>query len=298
MVELMRTVRFAVNDPSEQDRTDGSSAPGWNTFSGYPSMQGLGRHYELDVTCLGYVDPVTGYFINIKEIDNAVRAAAIPIITLACRENPTADPTTVLATVMQPLDAALKGRLKRVRWRLTPYYSVEMERPLQSTMKSAGAPIALLRQQFEFAASHRLHSRHLSDEQNRALYGKCNNASGHGHNYRVEPCVAIPLGATNGTPLAHRFSLADLERLTHDLIIQRFDHKHLNVDTAEFGCADANGGKEGFSPSVENIAKVCFELLGPAIRDLKCGASLQSVTVWETDKTSCTYPGEVALPLV
>ncbi|MBC7771390.1 MAG: 6-carboxytetrahydropterin synthase [Pyrinomonadaceae bacterium] len=290
MVELMRTVRFAVNDSDRQDRD--SSTPGWNTFSGYPSMRGLGRHYELEVTCLGSVDPVTGYFINIKEIDNAVRAAAIPMIARACRENPSGDPSAVLMTVMGPLDAALKGRLKRARWRLTPYYSIEMERPSPGQSQKVQKPFALLRQQFEFAASHRLHSRHLSDQQNRSLYGKCNNPSGHGHNYRVEPCVAVPVGGGAGAPQQTGFSLGDLERLTHDLVIQRFDHKHLNLDTAEFGCGSADEGKEGLSPSVENIAKVCFELLEPAIADLKNGASLRSVTVWETDKTSCTYPSD------
>jgi len=284
MVELSRTVRFAVNETGDASRDE--AVPGWNTFAGYPSMRGLGRHYELDVTCLGHVDPVTGYFINIKEIDNAVRAAAIPLIEQACHRNPTGMAEDVLATVMGPLDEALKGRLKRVRWRLTPYYSIEMERPEPGQPDRAS--VALLRQQFEFAASHRLHSRHLTDEQNRALYGKCNNASGHGHNYRVEPCVAVPMDSAGATT---RFSLGDLERLTHDLVIQRFDHKHLNVDTVEFGCKSGNGGEESLSPSVENIAKVCYELLEPAIRETKKGASLQSVTVWETDKTSCTYPG-------
>lgn len=292
MIELMRTVRFAVNDSGDNDRQD--ATPGWNTFSGYPSMRGLGRHYELDVTCLGHVDPVTGYFINIKEIDNAVRAAAIPVIARACRENAGGDPAIVLASVMGPLDAALKGRVKRVRWRLTPYYSIEMERTLPGQSQLARAPVALLRQQFEFAASHRLHSRHLSDEQNRAMYGKCNNPSGHGHNYRVEPCVAVPVGRTTSQA---GFSLGDLEKLTHDLVIQRFDHKHLNVDTVEFGCSSGAGAEESLSPSVENIAKVCFELLEPAIRATKSGASLQCVTVWETDKTSCTYPGELTRPL-
>lgn len=293
MVELKRTVRFAVNDPNGSERGDrGEPMPGWNTFSGYPSMQGLGRHYELDVTCLGHVDPVTGYFINIKEIDAAVRATAIPAIAAACRTNPGADPAEVLASAIAPLNAALKGRLHRVRWRLTPYYSIEMEHPLTEHPQKPTGRVALLRQQFEFAASHRLHSRHLSDEQNRALYGKCNSLNGHGHNYRVEPCVEVPLGAGS----EQGFSLGALEQLTHDLIIQRFDHKNLNLDTVEFRDAEASGGKDALSPSVENIAKVCFELLEPAVRGLRKDVSLRSVTVWETDKTSCTYPGEAPRP--
>lgn len=265
-------------------------------------MHGLGRHYEIDVTCRGEADPVTGYFINIREIDHAVRSAAVPIIEEACRRSPTTDPRDVLPGLIGPIEASLreqlKGRLRvsepivaRVRWRLTPYYSVEMAAPSASSPSPpAPAPPVLMRQSFEFAASHRLHSPGLSDEQNRALFGKCNLPSGHGHNYRVEPCVAIPTGPTPGA-IAARFTLADLERITDERVIQRFDHKHLNLDSPEFACGEGGGNPAGLNPSVENIAKVCFDLLAPAIAGTKTGATLRCVTVWETDKTSCTYPG-------
>ena len=60
--------------------------------------------------------------------------------------------------------------------------------------------------------------------------------------------------------------------------------------------ADAVRGAEfspgkGINPSVENIAKVCYDLLAPAIARHPGGARLTCVTVWETDKTSCTFPG-------
>lgn len=142
--------------------------------------------------------------------------------------------------------------------------------------------VALLRQQFDFAAAHRLHVPTLSDEENRRIFGKCNNLRGHGHNYRVEPCVEVSV--QQGGPPA--ISLAEFERLTVEHIIARFDHTHLNDDTAEF-----NTARGGMNPSVENIARVCFERLAPAIRAAAPGAKLRYVTVWETDKTSSTYPG-------
>jgi 6-pyruvoyltetrahydropterin/6-carboxytetrahydropterin synthase len=259
-------------------------------------MRGLGRHYELEVTCRGQSDAITGYFINIREIDQAVRSAAVPLIERACRENAGIDPAVLLPELIGPIDAALAkgtagkaGVVARIRWRLTPYYSVEMAAPAtssQSESSIAAAPMALLRQQFEFAASHRLHSAHLTDEQNRAIYGKCNLPSGHGHNYRVEPCVAVPIPLMGVKSLA--FALHDLERITNERIIQRFDHKHLNLDTKEFTCQD---GVSALNPSVENIARVCYDLLEPAIRESGTGAVLRSITVWETDKTSCTFPG-------
>ncbi|MGB0768928.1 MAG: SDR family oxidoreductase, partial [Phycisphaeraceae bacterium] len=75
MLELSRTVRFCLSGDAADLAT-----PRDNTFSAWPAMRGLGRYYELDVTCVGEADPQTGYFINIKEIDQAVREAALPLL--------------------------------------------------------------------------------------------------------------------------------------------------------------------------------------------------------------------------
>lgn len=232
----------------------------------------MGSHYELRVRCRGEPDPRTGYFLNIKHIDEAVRSEAIPIIEAASRDDPLSPPHAVLSRLLQPLNRSLGGTVHAVRWMLSPYHSLEMH--AENTAK------ALLRQQFEFAASHRLHVPSLSDEENRRLFGKCNNRSGHGHNYRVEPCVEISLTKTDQAPA---FDLQTLERLTRETVIDRLDHKHLNEDVPDFH------PHSGLNPSVENIARVCFQLLQPAV-SAAGGATLRSVTVWETDKTSCTYP--------
>lgn len=264
MVSLRRTVRFCINPPGAP------STPAYNTFAAFPTMHGLGRFYELEVTCHGQIDPSTGYFLNIKAIDHAVRKCCVPHIAVACTERPTADPAQVLAEIIADLNLELSGSVRSLRWRLTPYYSVDMH--------TASPQLALLRQQFDFAASHRLHVPSLSDEENRKLFGKCTNPSGHGHNYRIEPCVEIRVGSNPP------FTLSELEHLTAEHVIERFDHTHLNVDTREFA------SPAGLNPSVENIAKVCFELLSAPIARHPSGAKLRSVTVWETDKTCCTYP--------
>ncbi|MBX3358753.1 MAG: 6-carboxytetrahydropterin synthase [Phycisphaeraceae bacterium] len=271
MVNLTRTVRFSINPaPAPGGSADWGDAA--NTFAAFPTMRGLGRHYELDVCCQGEIDPSTGYFVNIKVVDAAVRTAAIPLIEQACRERPTSPPETILPDLLARLNAAMRGSVHSVRWRLSPYYCVEMQQ--HDTNR------ALIRQRFEFAASHRLHCAGLTDEQNRELFGKCNNPAGHGHNYLVEPCVEVSLDAPEPA-----FGLADIERLTQETIVRRFDHTHLNVDTPEF----REGS--GVNPSVENIAAVCFRLLEPAISRASSGnATLRSITVWETEKTSCTFP--------
>lgn len=259
VLRITRTVRFAVGGNS----LDAAPEPD-NSFAGAPSMHGLGAHYELDVSCRGEADPTTGYFINIKEIDRATRDVAIPLIADAFTKKD-ARSECVLREVFHSLKNALP-HLDRVRWRLTPTFSIELERNDMTTV--------LLRQKFEFAAAHRLHVPELSDAENRDVFGKCNNPAGHGHNYHVEPCVQAPID--DGAPA---FTLQDLERITRETLIDHLDHKHLNCDVPEF--ADMN-------PSVENIARVCFERLAPAIQS--SGGKLREITVWETEKTSCVFP--------
>lgn len=232
-------------------------------------MRGLGRHYALDVACRGEVDPATGYFLDIKAIDEAARRGALPAIERACRESPGVEASLVIGEAARGLASELAGKFWSVRWWLSPFYSVEM--------RAQDMTRAIVRQRFEFAAAHRLHSASLSDEENRRVFGKCNHPSGHGHNYVVEPAVAV-----DASGRGRAFSLSELERVTHAAVIERFDHKHLNLDTEEFG-------EGGLNPSVENIARVCFGLLRGPVAD--AGGELVGVTVWETEKTCATYPG-------
>jgi len=130
-----------------------------------------------------------------------------------------------------------------------------------------------LSQKFEFAASHRLHNPALSDEQNRQTYGKCNNPHGHGHNYELQVTLT---GNPNSKDLLT--NLPAFEETVARAIIDRFDHKNLNQEVAEFATQ---------IPSVENIAKVIYTLLKPKLKSET--SHLASVTVWETAKTWCEY---------
>lgn len=268
MVRLSRTVRCNLNP-------DGS-AEGGNGFGGVPAMHGLGSHTEFEVGCEGFPDPATGYLIDIKEVDRAVRGAVVPVLARKVADGERIAPPREMLSLFDPLAADLAARfggsLRSLRWRLTPTCSLEI------SMEDRTKGVVLLRQRCEFAASHRLHVPGLDEAANRELFGKCNNPNGHGHNYVVEPCVAITPGA--GAP---PLTVPELEAAVDRAILARFDHKHLNLDTVEFG-------EGGLNPTVENISRVCYELLGEELggRD---GAELRSVTVWETDRTCCTYPG-------
>ena len=131
-----------------------------------------------------------------------------------------------------------------------------------------------LTQSFEFSASHRLHSESLSEEQNQVVFGKCANPNGHGHNYVLEVTIC-------GTPDEPSGTLTDLprfERIVKERVIDRFDHKYLNLDCTEF---------RSLNPSVENIARVIWQRLEGALAP----STLASVRVWETPKTCAECTG-------
>ena len=83
---------------------------------------------------------------------------------------------------------------------------------------------------YQFSASHRLHSGELSEEENRRLYGKCNNPHGHGHNYVVEVSVRGPLDGATGRAV----DVAVLDDLVQREVVGPFDHRNLNREVAVF----------------------------------------------------------------
>ena len=158
--------------------------------------------------------------------------------------------------------------VERISLNLSPFLAVGIN--------ATEFPMVRLSQKFEFSATHRLHNPQLAEPQNRQIYGKCNNPHGHGHNYEVQVTVA-------GTP-DERGTLIDVpefERIVSSTVIDRFDHKNLNVELPEFA---------SLIPTVENIAMTIHRLLKPKFQSA-C-AELASVTVWETPKTWCEYSDE------
>jgi len=83
---------------------------------------------------------------------------------------------------------------------------------------------------YEFAASHRLHAAPLSEDENRQLYGKCNNPYGHGHNYVVEVSARGPVDDATGRVV----DTVALDELVARQVLRPFDHRNLNEDVASF----------------------------------------------------------------
>lgn len=124
-----------------------------------------------------------------------------------------------------------------------------------------------------FNAAHRLHNKSWSDEQNKAVFGLCNNPSYHGHNYEVIVKVTGEIDPQTG----YVCDMKIIKDLLKKHIIKKFDHKNLNVDTEEF---------RDLNPTAENIAVVIYDKLRPHIEshlDLK-------IYLYETERNYVEYP--------
>ncbi len=111
--------------------------------------------------------------------------------------------------------------------------------------------MVLLTRKIEFAASHLYHNPDFSPEENRRVFGKCNNPHGHGHNYTLEVTVAGEPDPVTGMVL----DLKDLKEILEREVMQRMDHRFLNYEVPELA---------GQIPTCENIARVIWNLLDPA----------------------------------
>ena len=126
-----------------------------------------------------------------------------------------------------------------------------------------------------FSAAHRLDTPALTPEENRRLYGKCNNPFGHGHDYTVDITVEGAVSADG--QVANR---AALDALVESAVIARLDHKNLNADLPEFATAVA---------TTENLATVIRESLE---REWTLAARLVRVRISETDRNTFIWEAQ------
>jgi 6-pyruvoyltetrahydropterin/6-carboxytetrahydropterin synthase len=127
---------------------------------------------------------------------------------------------------------------------------------------------------YRFAASHRLHTEQLSEDENRRVFGKCNNPYGHGHNYVLEVSVSGEVDSATGMIV----NLADLDRFVENEVIGPFDHKSLNEDVEEFRAE---------VPTTENLCREIYRRLKEFPR-----AKLERVRIEETSNNAFEYAGE------
>lgn len=260
-----RQVRFSINPFLAKDSS------GFNSFASQPAGEGLSIFFELCVEVTGEVEPATGFVVNVIDIDKAVREFVVPIFAERIRENYRQGKHIGLFETAELLRSARgqladqfgAARTSKLSLKLNPFRKLEIE--------SEDNKMIYFSEKFEFAATHKLWNDKFSDEHNFEVFGKCANPTGHGHNYIVEVKIKAPESREN-------FRIGDFERIVDDELVEVLDHKNLNVDVAEFSKTN---------PTVENIAVFAWNKLAGKFGE----AVLHCVTIWETDKTYCSYYG-------
>ena len=124
-----------------------------------------------------------------------------------------------------------------------------------------------------FNAAHRLHNPDWSAEKNKEIFGLCNNANYHGHNYEL----IIQITGTINPQTGYVIDVKDLSVLAQEEVVKKFDHKNLNLDVPEF---------ENLNPSAENIAVVIYHKLR-----VKIAAELDlKIRLYETERNFVEFP--------
>jgi len=127
----------------------------------------------------------------------------------------------------------------------------------------------------KFNAAHRVYNPALSDAENNAIFGKCNNPNWHGHNYTLDVSVQGPIDPKTG----YVIDLTRLKEIVEREVVNLVDHRNLNLDVPFM---------QGLIPTSENIILAFWRLLEPATRP----AVLKRLVLWETDNNYVEYGGE------
>ena len=133
-------------------------------------------------------------------------------------------------------------------------------------------PVVHLSRRYSFTASHRLYTDRLSFEENEAIFGKCANPNGHGHNYGLTVTVAGPVDG----PTGYVMPLDALDALVRRNVLEPYDHRFLNLDVEDY---------VDLVPTGENIARCVWERLEEPL-----GGLLRRVVIDETRNNRFEYP--------
>lgn len=253
---------YRIEDWSEEENI--------KVFGPCSNKHGHGHDYTLEVMVKGHLNSESGIVVNITDIDKVVKSFVQNELDgkFLNKEIPYFKgniPTTenIISYIWDSLEGKIDHcDLHKIRLRENDFLYSEKE----------GDSMVRLTRKYHFCTAHRLNSDQLSKEENLALFGKCNNPYGHGHNYYLEVTVSGKPDPVTGMIT----NLADLDEVVEEEIMKRFDHKNLNLDTEEF--------KE-LNPTSENVAVVTWDLLSPKL------TNLYKIGLYETEKNYFEYYG-------
>jgi len=265
MHKLARQVRFSIN-PFLAENNEG-----FNSYASRPAGEGLSIFLELSVEVIGKVEPATGFVVNVTDIDNNVRKFAVPIFKEKIQQDFRRAQHVGLFELAELLkstwnilaDKFETAQLSKLSLKLNPFREMAID------LKDF--EMVYFSEKFEFAAMHKLWNDGFSEKRNLEVFGKCANPAGHGHNYIVEVKIKTQVSKND-------FHICDFEKIVENELIKLVDHKNLNADVSYFSKT---------IPTVENITVFAWNKLAGKFGE----AVLHCVTVWETDKTYCSYYG-------
>lgn len=250
-------------------------------YLGRTDAKSGGHNYVCELTVSGRVDPITGMVVNIVDIDAVLKSRVVGRLdgVLIDRDIPefASTPPTPENLVRFIWEACVDWLPRECRlagvtlyWKPTGWSRLSNRR---------GRSMLTVTRAYDFSASHRLNAPALGPNENAALFGKCNWANGHGHNYEVEVTVAGEPDPSTGRVIPPDV----LDRMVEEEILTPFDHRHLNLDVPEF--ADSN-------PTSENLTRVIWDRLSARwARESIAPARLYCVAVRETARNRFDYYG-------
>lgn len=136
-------------------------------------------------------------------------------------------------------------------------------------------PQVTVTRRLKFNAAHRVHNPALSDQENQAIFGKCNNPNWHGHNYTLDVSVRGEIDPRTG----YVIDLSQLKAIVEREVVNYVDHKNLNLDVPFM---------RDVIPTSENIIVAFWRALAPVVTP----GTLVRLVLWETDNNYVEYDGQ------
>lgn len=267
---IRATRRFEFSAAHRYWRDDWSNEENERVFGRCTRPYGHGHNYTLDVTITGQLDPRTGMILNMRELKAIVSEVLEEFDHKHLNEDTpyfrALIPTTenIVRVLWGLIAPRLPTGVRLARLRLYETNDLWAEYD--------GADEATFARAYSFSAAHRLHAPALTDAENQALYGPCNNPNGHGHNYTVEVSVAGPIDAESGMVIA----MPDLDA-TVRAVLDRLDYHHLDCEIPAFAERPSTG---------EHIIVYLWDELAPRLE-----GRLRHLKLWETGRNMFEYTG-------
>lgn len=220
-------------------------------FGKWASPYNHGHNYVLWVGARGEVDETNGMVVNIKWIDDVLKERVVRVFDQKSI-NDEVEGFEAVAPCLENLLAYFRERLRELPGGVELVDLKLEETPLLYGEWSKETEMTTLTRVYEFAAAHRLHVPSLSEEENLRLFGKCNHVHGHGHNYVLEVTVTGEVDLETGMMV----SLDELDSVVEREVLERYDHRNLDVDVAELA---------GKNTTSEVVSQAIFDRLKGAV---------------------------------